>query len=39
MTVMLVDEPTQKTIGLYLLDANSGAELKCLEKIEVAISI
>ena len=39
VTVMLVEEIAQKTVGLYLLDANSGAELKSLEKIEVAISM
>ena len=29
----------QKTVGVHLLDATSGAELAVLEKVEVAISI
>ena len=29
----------QKTVGVYLLDATTGAELARLDKIEVAISI
>jgi hypothetical protein len=39
ITVMLTEEIAQKTIGVYLLDANTGAELASLEKIEVAISM
>jgi hypothetical protein len=39
VTVMLVEEVSQKTVAAYLLDANSGAELAVLDKIEVAISI
>src|SRR5262249_49614994 len=33
VTVMITDEPGQKTVGVYLIDANSGAELKSLDKI------
>jgi len=36
---MLVEDIGQKTVGLHLLDAASGAELASLEKIEVAISM
>lgn len=39
VTVMIVEEVSQKTVGLYLLDAASGAELASLDKIEVAISM
>ena len=39
VAVMLVKEVSQKTVGVYLLDATSGAELANLDKIEVAISI
>ena len=39
ITVMLTEEIAQKTVGVYLLDANTGAELANLEKIEVAISM
>jgi hypothetical protein len=40
ITVMVnVEEIAQKSVGAYLIDANSGAELKSLDKIEVAISI
>jgi len=38
ITVMLLEEVSQKTVGLYLVDATSGAELHSLDKIEVAIS-
>jgi len=34
-----MEEPDQKTVGLYLLDAATGAELSRLEKIEVAIAM
>ena len=34
-----VEEIGQKTVGVYLLDATSGAELASLDKIEVAISM
>jgi len=39
VTVMLVEEVMQKTVSVALLDASSGAELKSLDKIEVAISL
>ena len=39
IAVMLVEEITQKTVSVVILDASSGAELATLEKIEVAISI
>lgn len=38
ITVMLLKEVSQKTVGLYLVEATSGAELHSLDKIEVAIS-
>lgn len=39
VTLMIVEETDQKTVGLYLLDAATGAELARLEKIEVAIAL
>jgi hypothetical protein len=39
VTLMITEEFDQKTVGIHLIDASSGAELKCLEKIEVAISL
>jgi hypothetical protein len=39
VTLMLIEEITQKTIAVYLLDAASGAILVSLDQIEVAISI
>lgn len=39
VTLMIVEEPDQKTVGLYLFDAATGAELSKLEKIEVAIAM
>ncbi len=39
ITVMLSEDVAQKTVGIYLLDANTGVELAALDKIEVAISI
>jgi len=39
VTVMLVEEVTQKTVSVALLDASSGAELKSVDKIDVAISL
>ena len=39
VTLMLMEEPDQKTVGLYLLDAVTGVELSRLEKIEVAIAM
>ena len=38
VAVMLVDEISQKTVSVVLLDASSGVELATLDKIEVAIS-
>ena len=38
VAVMLVDEISQKTVSLVLLDASSGVELTTLDKLEVAIS-
>ena len=39
VTLMVIEEPDQKSVGLYLLDAATGAELSRLEKIEVAIAM
>ena len=39
VTLMIIEEPDQKSVGLYLLDAATGAELARLEKIEVAIAM
>jgi hypothetical protein len=39
VTLMVVEEPDQKNVGLYLLDAATGAELSRLEKIEVTIAM
>ncbi len=39
VTVMLAEEPAQKTVGIWLLDATTGVELASLDKIEVAISM
>ena len=39
VTLMVTEEPDQKTVGVYLLDAATGAELSRLEKIEVAIAM
>jgi hypothetical protein len=36
---MLTEDLTQKTVGIHLLDATTGAELASLDKIEVAIAI
>jgi hypothetical protein len=36
---MIIEDVEQKTVGIHLIDASSGAELKSLEKIEVAISM
>ena len=38
VTVMLVEELSQKTVSVVLLDASSGVELATLDKLEVAIS-
>jgi len=39
VTLMVAEELDQKAVGLYLLDAATGAELARLEKIEVAIAM
>ena len=39
VTVMVAEEPAQKTVGIWLLDATTGVELASLDKIEVAISM
>jgi hypothetical protein len=39
VTVMLSEEISQKTVGVYLLDANTGAKLAAPLTIDVAISI
>jgi hypothetical protein len=39
ITVMIAEEITQKTVGIYLLDATTGAELAAPLTIEVAISM
>jgi hypothetical protein len=39
VTVMITDVPEQKTVGIYLIDASSGAELTSHDKIENAISM
>ena len=37
VTLMVPDDPGQKTVGICLIDASSDKELKSLEKIEVII--
>jgi hypothetical protein len=39
VTVMITDVPEQKMVGIYLIDASSGAELTSHDKIENAISM
>lgn len=39
VTLMITEELDHKSVGLYLLDAATGAELARLEKIEVSISM
>ena len=39
VAVMLLEEITEKTVSVSLLDATSGAELTRLDKIEVAIAL
>ncbi len=39
ITLMITEEPDQKSVGLYLLDAGTGAELARLDKIEVSIAM
>ena len=39
VTLMITEEPSQKTVAVFLIDANSGAELASLDKIENTISM
>ena len=39
VAMMLIEEISQKTVSVVLLDASSGIELATLERIEVAISL
>jgi hypothetical protein len=39
VTVMLSEEISQKSVGVYLLDATTGAELMAPLTVDVAISI
>ena len=39
VTLMITEEPEQKKVSLYLFNAETGVELKRLEKIEVSISM
>jgi PglZ domain len=39
VTVMITDDPDQKSVGIFLIDASSGAELKSPTQIENAISM
>ena len=39
VTVMLPEEISQKTVGVYLLDATTGAELTAPLTVDVAISM
>jgi hypothetical protein len=39
VTLMVPDDPGQKTVGVYLIDASSDKELKNLDKIEVSFTI
>ena len=39
VTVMLTEEISQKTVGVYLLDATTGAELTPPLTVDVAISM
>jgi hypothetical protein len=39
ITLMVIDELDQKTVGLYLIDGVTGAELTRIEKIDVAIAL
>jgi hypothetical protein len=39
VTVMLSEEVSQKTVGVYLLDATTGAELAPPLTVDVAISM
>ena len=39
VTLMIIEEPDQKSVSLYLLDAATGFELSRLDKIEVAIAM
>ncbi|HOM72835.1 MAG TPA: hypothetical protein PLP86_11380, partial [Armatimonadota bacterium] len=37
ITLMITQEPKQKTLSLHLLDATTGTELARLDKIEAAL--
>ncbi len=39
VTVMIAEEISQKTVGVYLLDATTGADLRDPLTVEVAISM
>jgi hypothetical protein len=39
VTLMIIEEPDQKSVSLYLLDAATGFELSRLDKIEVVIAM
>jgi hypothetical protein len=39
VTVMIVEEPGQKMVAVYLVDAATGADLSSIQKIETAIAI
>ena len=39
VTVMLFEDISQKTVGVYLLDATTGAELAAPLTVDVAISM
>jgi hypothetical protein len=39
VTLMIGEEPGQKTVGVFLLDAATGAELASIREVEVAISL
>ncbi len=39
ITLMVTEDPDQKTVTVHLVDAESGVELKALKGVEVAIAI
>ncbi len=39
VTLMIPDEPAQKTVAVVLLDATTGAELAAIKEVEVAFSM
>lgn len=39
VTLMVNEEPNQKTVNVVLLDATTGAELAALKEIEANISL